>query len=313
MRPMGEIESSVERHDSRRFLDVQRTDHHRRFFQTFRYTSSSELLYDIEHVSLDQDAFASSADARTYGYGGWLYWIMYLKGYTQYKARGAIDDENIYYKYLTLRYSIQDADPTMRSMSAPAIAVERISRRFSDCDQLSDPDNATRYVDERLEAVTAFVRSPPADEDELGLYEIGSSQLIRARLMDGHHRLFAARLFGVKRLRFDVRVEPTSVPELAGELEHSSYDGDRLQIRGWVRSQSRYVHCVEVRSENRTICRAAVAPAVDVPSPDQAETEHQFVFNVDAEAVALAGTACPLDIMVLENWLPVGKLRCDSL
>lgn len=311
MKPMEDMAGAYDADGAGRLLDVRRTDLHTRFFQTYQYPVASELLYDIEHLQLDQDAFAASVDARRYGYSGWLYWLMYLKGYTQYKATGVIDGDNVYYKYLTLRYAVQGADPTMRSLSTSPTAIERILRRFLDCDQLSEPGNATRYAQEQLAAVTAFVRSPRADEDTLGLYEINSSEPIWARLVDGHHRLFAARLFGVKFLRFETLVEPTSVPEVSGEVEHIDLKGSRLRMTGWISSPFRDVHCVEVRSNSRTICRAPLTLATEASLSTPEENGHRFTFVLDDHVSTLGDGQDALDVMVLRNWLPVGKLICN--
>jgi hypothetical protein len=296
---------------SKRFLDVRRTDLHQRFFQTYRYRLASEILEDIERLPLDQDAFGRSADARSYGYSGWLYWLMYLKGYTQYAATGSIMDDNVYYRYLTLRYAAQDADPTMRSLTDPLIARERIARRFSDCDRLIDGGGSGEDVDPSLPALTAFVRSPPAEEDTLKLFEVGAGQPILARLMDGHHRLFAARLFGVKRLGLVVHTESTVVPDLAGKVDCIGIPGDRLAINGWVESPSSHSHCVELRSGEHTICRAPLGSSAVALSDATREGAHRFTFSIDVATSAFAKRPLHFDIMVLENWLPVGKLRCN--
>ena len=39
--------------------------------------------------------------------------------------------------------------------------------------------------------------------------------------------------------------------------------------------------------------------------------DHRFTFSVDSESSALATNPGSLDIMLLEDWLPVGKLTFD--
>ena len=289
-------------------LDVRRTDLHSRFFHVFQYEWASELLQDVERIQFDYDAFSKSIDARLFGYGGWLYWLMYLKGYNQYRADSVVTDHNVYYQYLTLRDAALDADPTLRGLSNPEAAIERIRRRYADCDQLGAAATAARFAEEELDPITVFVRVPPAEEDALTIYSFGAFEAMRARLIDGHHRLFAARLFGIQRVRFRVLAEPTSVPEVAGHIDHVSFDGHKLQIRGWATPLSVDVQGVEVRSHGRTICRAPLT--LDV-NENAAEEEQRFAFVIDTDVSA--SDLGPLDIMLLSDWLPVGRMSLGSV
>jgi hypothetical protein len=289
---------------SERFLDVERTEIHRRFFDTFGYVNASECLRDLKHLSIDCDAFSNCSESQ-YGYSGWLYWLLYMKGYAQYQADGAIHEDNVYLTYLKRHYAMQHADPTMRSVMTSPAAIARIGRRFADCDELSAVATAADFAKRRLAPVTLYIRMAPAEEDRLLVSEIGCSQPIRARLIDGHHRLFAARLFNVRLLRFEVLMEAQSVPDIPGQVEHISLDGNRLKIRGWVAPPSLDVHGVEVRSGDRTVSRGSL---VKMRANQAFPLERKFTFTLDSEVTIPAGGLGELEVMILENWLPVGKV-----
>jgi len=293
------------------YLDVRRTDLHSRFFQQFQYALASELLTDVERLSLDYDAFSGSRDAKG-GYSGWLYWLLFLKGYTQFRSVGAIERANVYFRYLTLHYADHDADPTLRSLSNPTAAIERIGRRFGDCDQLSVPATAKAYAEKKLAPVQIYVRTPPTAEDVIVLRTVDAAEPIRARLVDGHHRLFAARLFGITRLRYRLRVEHP-VPDMPGNIDHFSVHGTRLRLRGWVAPVPRDVHCLEVRWRDRTVCRARLSPrrVETAEAPDLAHG-YKCDFDIDEQVTAAAyGHPELLDLMLLVDWLPIARLTIN--
>ncbi len=289
-------------------LDIHRTKLHSRFFNVYQYGLASDLLKDLERLQLNYDAFSRSGDARSAGYAGWLYWLLYLKGYTQYKPSSRIDDDNVYFLYLTRQYALQDADPTMRTMSAPSRAVERILRRFGDCDRLSEPSTATRFAEQELTPVKIFVRNPPGATDTLKIYRVGWEEPIRARLIDGHHRLFAARLFGVKHVRCLILCEREVIPVIPGTIDHFSLEGSRLMISGWVMPPSANVHCLEIRVQGEVLCRTRLT----ADNQRANESARRFSFAVDAEVSISSDDSETLDLMVLEDWLPVGRVGVRS-
>ena len=309
---MSEVASELgARTHPREYIDVRRTDVHHRFFHVFQYATADELLTDLERLPLDYHAFSRSSDARWFGYSGWLYWLLYLKGYTQYRSVGGIDDQNVYLQYLTLGYAAQDADPNMRLLSSSSVAIERIQRRFADCDEFGSPATSIGFAEEVLEPITLFVRDPPAEEDTLAIHMKNSANVISARLIDGHHRLFGARLFGVERLGFRMMMEDPAVPEVPSHIEQLSIDDGRLMIRGWTALQISDVQCIEVRAENRTLCRAPIAAKTELDSPIVAAGEYIFAFHVDAHVTSSLLGIDILDVMILVDWMPVAKVCID--
>ncbi|MGY1643918.1 hypothetical protein ACI782_22650 [Geodermatophilus sp. SYSU D00703] len=285
-------------------LDVRRTDLHSRFFHVFQYRFASELLEDLEQLQLDHFSFGRSLDAQRSHYGGWHYWLLYLKGYTQYQALGTVDADNVYLRHLARGLTAQSVDPTLRSSSAPAV-TEMILRRFRDCDRLSRPATARQFAANELAPVTAFVRTPPSVEDMLTLYSVDSPEPTRARLVDGHHRLFAARLFGVKRLRFRVVMEPATVPAVPGETRVLELADNKLRIHGWLSPRSAAVQVVELRCDGRTIGRAPVEVLASAGLDSEGPRHYEFSIDVDNPIV---DGITSVDVMALSDWLPVGRL-----
>jgi hypothetical protein len=298
------IEAPIQQENSARMLDVRRTDLHSRFFHVFQYRFASELLDDLGRLPLDHLSFAQSLDARRSYYGGWHYWLLYLKGYTQYQANGTVDADNVYLQHLTLGLTAPGVDPTLRPTPASAI-TEMILRRFADCDRLSRPASARQFAANELTPVKVFVRTPPATEDTLTLYSVDSPEPLRARLVDGHHRLFAARLFGVERVRYRILAEPETVPEVPGEVTYVDLGGQRGRVEGWLAPPTAAVQMVELRSEGRTVGRAGLTPLAPAPLGDEPGV-HAFSVDIDTSTL---GSAWSLQVMVLSDWLPVGTVH----
>jgi hypothetical protein len=285
-------------------LDVRRTDLHSRFFHVFQYEFAGELLDDLERLPIDHSTFGRSLDSRQLHYGGWHYWLLYLKGYTQYRRSGAIDNTNVYLQHLTLGPAAQRADRALHS-AQPEAVVEMILRRFADCDRLGSPTIAPQFAKNELTPVKAFVRNPPSAEDTLILYRIQSSEPTRARLVDGHHRLFAARLFGVEQVRFQVVAEPDEVPEMPGRVACVDL-GQIMRMQGWLELATADAQLVEVRSGGRTVGRAPLTTLA--PRPDADRSRVGFSLDIDVSTLDDPGA---LQVMVLSDWLPVGTVHVD--
>lgn len=274
----------------------------------FLYDLASELLDDIGRLPVDYDAFALSRDARRFGYSGWVYWLIYLKGYTQYRTSGVVEESNAYYRYLASNEGL-GGDPTLSAANSPSALSNRISRRFADCDELSEPTSGSQFAEQNVHPVTVFTRPRRAEDDLLSVYPDASIEPIWARLVDGHHRLFAARLFGVRRMRFTVLVEAESVPLVTGHIEQITLVGGRLRISGWVELMGFAAQAVEVRSGGRAVGRAPLSSDRQIPLTDAAlAPTGRYFFSIEADIMGGGTELDSLEIMILSDWLPVGRL-----
>ena len=191
-----------------RYLDGRRTPLTDKFFSTLGFDSTEDLLAAIAGMDLDVDTMAKSHDLAGLPLGGWIYWVLYTKGYLQYKSTGTIGEGNVYYYYLTRYFGPRAHDPGLvETLADPHATVELIARRFRDFDffrskVVHDPGAA-----EHVDPVTVIISEPPPNPDDaMPVYEVGSDAPLLASVIDGYHRLFLGRLFGVERLTCRVRV-----------------------------------------------------------------------------------------------------------
>jgi hypothetical protein len=112
----------------------------------------------------------------------------------------------------------------------------------------------------------------------------------------------------VKRVRFVALQESRAISMVPGNVEHISLEDGRLRISGWTAPPSANVHCLEVRARGRILCRAPLT----ADGGTMKESVRRFSFTVDAEIAIPTDDLEALDLMVLENWLPVGKVDVSA-
>jgi hypothetical protein len=186
---MGEIEFRV---------DITRTRLQEHFFNVFEFDSREELFAAIRDMEVGLDSIARSFDSRTSVYSGWVYWFLFLKGYLRFAETGQLESDNIYLDYLVRYYGPRDHDPGIAmELCQPELARERVTWRFGSMQQAASEavDPGTWATDAVLVVVGD---SPPTFP--LYVYPMDSERPFAAALLDGWHRLFAARLWGVASL-----------------------------------------------------------------------------------------------------------------
>ena len=122
-----------------RQLDVQRTSLQKTFFETFSFDTPADLVSTVDAMQLDVETISRSRDARELVYSGWVYWLLFLKGYLDYTKTGEQAAGNIFYDYLTRYYgatSGRTGDRGVRQLlDSPGEATEMVSRRFEDMER----------------------------------------------------------------------------------------------------------------------------------------------------------------------------------
>ena len=153
-------------------------------------------------MELDVDTVAKCHDLAWDVLGGWVYWVLYIKGYLQHRSTGVIGEGNAYYDYLTKYFGPRSHDPGLVGILAdPTSATQLIERRFRDFDEFRDRVAHDPSEAEHIDPVTVVLSSlPPNADDAMLVYEVGSDTPLLASIIDGYHRLFLARLFRVERL-----------------------------------------------------------------------------------------------------------------
>ena len=175
-------------------IDAQRTCLQERFFAAFSFDSRDELLAAVGDMTFGVDTLAQSADSRVFVYSGWVYWFIFLRGYLEFAESGGLTADNVYLDYLTRYYGPRGHDPGLTyDLIDRERACERVERRFSLVDAATSvhPDRSWE-----VEPVVVVVGELPPDYP-LRVFPIGSPEPLIGKLVDGWHRLFAARLGGV--------------------------------------------------------------------------------------------------------------------
>jgi hypothetical protein len=175
-------------------IDARRTCLQRRFFTTFAFDTRDELLAAVTDLRLGVETIAQSADSKREVYSGWSYWLLFLKGYLDATASDQLDDDNVYLDYLVRYYGPRRHDPGIADdLTSPGWARDRVERRFALLDAAAQVGAGEEWVIEPIGV--QLDETPP--EHPLLVFSVGAAAPLQATLVDGWHRLFAARLWDV--------------------------------------------------------------------------------------------------------------------
>lgn len=295
---------------SERMVDPSESPIHKRFFDAWSYESASELIAAVESTEISVDALAANRDLARHGYSGWAYWFLYLKGWLHARATGQTGPGNPYYDYMTAHYVPDGADLALRrALEDPAVAQQKIERRFADLDRFeADPQGAAAET-APLRAIVGAI----APRNPLVLGDAHGGEAIPARRVDGWHRLFGARVLGVPQLRAEVVAEPRSLPLLRGVVERLSLADGRLTAQGWCLDPSAPLDAVELRRGGDTLALATPTERADVAAshPEIAHAS-RCGFLVEWEVRGWsADEAVRFELVGIRDWLPAGRLRID--
>ena len=211
-----------------RYVDVGRTDIQTRFFEHYAFDSADELLAAVDTTEIQLSSFVRSHDIQRNEYRGWGFWFLYLKGYCQYLDSKQVRRGNVYYDYLL---SFHNSDPVLSPrLEHPDKTAEHVARQFRDMN-LCHIRESDEEAAEGIQPLHVVIAARPL-AGVLPIFEIDRRDPLPAKLFDGWHRLFAAKVFGVPALRCVVLDEAGVGPLLASIEEVEPYDGG-LEIRGW--------------------------------------------------------------------------------
>jgi hypothetical protein len=279
-----------------------------RFFMMFRFDSPDELLDAIDRMDADVAALEKSVEIRNLGAEGWIYWYLFTKGYLHYASTGTIEEGNPYFDYLVHHYVVHGHDRgALPDLSEHRLAVERVARRYRDFDSLRrigaehpDPPTGTKPV-----RVTTGdePRDPP-----LHLYEVDADEPLPVKNIDGWHRLFSARLSGLRKFPCEALPENLHNRHVRGAIEELRFDGERLRARGWFVDPHRLLN-YELRHGRKALAR-------DVPTsrPDLAEAFPHVAhaeasgFAFDVECALPVDQPVRFDLVVMYEIFPVGRI-----
>jgi SAM-dependent methyltransferase len=279
-----------------------------RFFMMFRFGSPDELLDAIDRMDADVAALQKSVEIRNLGAEGWIYWYLFTKGYLQYLLTGTIEHGNPYFDYLVGYFIEHGHDPAaLPDLSEHRLAVERIARRYRDFDALrragaQSPDPPAGAKPVRI--TTGYEpREPP-----LHLYGVGSDEPLPVKNIDGWHRLFSARVSGLRSFPCEALPENLHNRHIRGDVEEFRFDGERLRARGW------FVHPHLLLNYELRLGPAVLGRGVPSQRADVAEAfphvphAGESGFALDVECGCPQDSAVSFDLVVMHEIFPVGLI-----
>src|SRR6478672_13155452 len=92
-------------------IDVQRVEWLNAFFATWKFDRREDLFAAVERLTLDPASLSRGYDLRDAAMWGWGYWLIFLKGWLEYRARRDVDSDNTYARYMTSVVDIDRYDP----------------------------------------------------------------------------------------------------------------------------------------------------------------------------------------------------------
>jgi SAM-dependent methyltransferase len=291
-----------------RLMDVSRTRLQEKFFSTFEFDSSEDLLTAVDRMEVDVGTLARSHDSRFAGYDGWVLWLLYLKGFLQYSKTKEVGPGNAYFEYVS-EYHEQVGDPVVSLEVGWDTAAEYVKRQFENMDRMRSRASDPALVEE-IPPLRAIVKDD--QKGTLYLYEPGAEHPIVAARVDGWHRLFAARVFDVPHLRIEVSEEPEPTP-VYGALEDMRFDGSRLEISGWCVHPSRKLHTMEVSYEGTPLgyANAIYRDEISETFPQLPLRRTGFVLDTELTSQAKELIGDPpvrFGLTALHEWLPFGSM-----
>ncbi|HEY3189663.1 MAG TPA: hypothetical protein VGJ70_19395 [Solirubrobacteraceae bacterium] len=191
-----------------RYVDPARTAWCDPFFQAMAPAAGEEILAAVARLGGAPPAGAND-DLGRRAMSGWSYWTLFVRGYLLYDARGDVGDDDPYLRYLVTRFGPEGRDPGIaRELAEPAAAARRITRRYRNCDLARGVALGGRGSVDDFDPVIVVTGDDEA-RDSKPVFDADDGECVWASALDGYHRLFAARLFGLERL-------PCRVVEHAG-------------------------------------------------------------------------------------------------
>jgi hypothetical protein len=283
-----------------------------RFFATWDYEDADALLEAVGSVEVPSEALLTNRDLHEMAYHGWSYWFLFLQGWLDHRARGTLADDNPYLEYVARHFAPHGPDPVLAQAVADGdddAAREVVRRRFDDLDRLA----AQREEEGAVAAVDPIrvVVAPRTPRIGFGI-ETTQGRPLAAWRVDGWHRAFGARLFGLRRLDAHVEYEPPFVPTMKGQVDTLAIADARVRVSGWCVTPEPF-DAVEIRVDGDRLGVAPIGERPDVAAafPDLAHASRSG-FELDAGWPGWWDRRpATFEIVALRDWLPIGRLRFD--
>jgi len=223
-----------------------------KFFHNFSAKDSTELLRAVDGLRIDLGRVQALDDYKL-SMSGWLYWLLFLQGYGEFRRLETLSPSNTYLRYLQVLFDHHRHDPGLaRDMDSESRLSSRVLARYDSLHRFLSPTE--QEPEPEPEPVIVVVRFPASRGGHV-LRLAGSDDVLEASMIDGYHRLFNARLAGWPTYPCILIRENASLPVLNGEVTEYLKDGRRVRVSGWIRVD-KAVRYVELRDGGTTICIA---------------------------------------------------------
>jgi len=181
-------------------IDTQRTCLQKRFFSHFEFDAMSDLIDAVSEMRVGLDSIARSEDIRVGLYSGWAYWFLCLRGFLEFRETNGLEEDNIYLQYIVRYYGPRRHDPGLAHLVGdPVAARDRVIARFRDFLIFSTAQENGNEEPHGVQPVIVTV-SEAAPRQPLRVFPVGAAYPVGGSMVDGWHRLFGARVFGVRSL-----------------------------------------------------------------------------------------------------------------
>jgi hypothetical protein len=178
-------------------IDVTRVDWFDPFFNRVAGWSPQEVFDALRALDMRIDDDSLSADLDL-AMSGWAYWAFYIKGYLEYVEAGSVTTDNIYVRYLMAHFGPNRFDPGLSDLLLNhQVAAARVALRFQDFDAIA---SATTVEDATAVDPVILVVDDPNNDHAKVVYDGTTGEPLPPAVIDGYHRIFVARLFGLRSL-----------------------------------------------------------------------------------------------------------------
>lgn len=176
-------------------IDITRVDWFDQFFSRFVQPDAAKVIDSAAAEPIALEATDQTDDFAIMAMSGWSYWALYIKGYLEYSALGEVAPDNVYLRYLVAHFGPRGYDPGIQTLLRDVAATQsRVTLRYQDFDAFRRGEEGST-VDQ---VVLTIIEPPPLHAKVL--HDAHTGEQLPPSVVDGHHRIFLARLFRTRTL-----------------------------------------------------------------------------------------------------------------
>jgi hypothetical protein len=181
-----------------RYLDPRTSAWCDVFFAEMAPAEGEAILARIAALDVEDPAFRQGADLLEGVMNGWSYWALFVKGYLHWAEASPGPDP--YAAYLSEVFGPAGYDPGIAGeLTDPGGAERRAVRRYRDLALAREAAAGGPASADDLSPVVVITGEVPSGHPKT-IVDAETGRPRRVGGLDGYHRVFAARLFGLARI-----------------------------------------------------------------------------------------------------------------